>query len=465
MQPDGAVCLFSCKKEEETGKLKVVATIFPLYDFAREIGGDFVSIKLLAADHSYEPSPQDMIAIKNADVFLFIGGESDNWAKKLSGKNVVNFIDKNEHDEHIWTNPKIAIEMVKKIAEVFSEKDTLNRDFYMKRNAELAANLTVLDSVFTDVVQNAIRKTIVFGDRFPFERFAKEYGLKHHAAFPGCSHSTEPSAAKVAFLIDKVKKEKIPVVFHIEFSNEKIANTIVEATGAKKMLMHSVHNVNDTSESYLKLMRQNAEALREALLNAEIHRDYNFTGAILFNVFDDRLEIMSLGGLVRGLNKETILRGVSESRNDKLAKVFFRLGYVEAYGTGIPRMFIAYKETKLQPTIEIFDQAFNIVLPNMNYAKQRPNIAESSNNTYNIVLSEVSYAKAEQEDEMYMLSDNEKAILSYLKKNKPITKEQAADIIKKKPDTAYRLLEKLVVSKYLKAKRNGRKMEYRLSGK
>jgi len=262
-----SLCLFSCKKEQEAaGKLKVVTTIFPLYDFAREIGGDFVSIKMLASGHSYEPSPQDMIAIQNADVFLFIGGESDEWVKKISDG--IKFIDEHgehEHDEHIWTSPKNAIEMAKKIAEAFSEKDSLNRDFYMKRSEEFSANLAALDSTFTDIIQSATHKTIVFGDRFPFEHFAEEYGLEHHAAFPGCSHETEPSAATVAFLIDKIKAEKIPVVFHIENSNENIANAIAEATGAKKMLMHSVHNVSDTNESYLSLMKKNAETLKEAL--------------------------------------------------------------------------------------------------------------------------------------------------------------------------------------------------------
>ncbi|MCL2599563.1 MAG: putative DNA binding domain-containing protein [Treponema sp.] len=184
----------------------------------------------------------------------------------------------------------------------------------------------------------------------------------------------------------------------------------------------------------------NEQAVREALLNAVIHRDYNFTGSILFNMFDDRLEIMSLGGLVRGLSKEVILRGVSESRNDKLGRVFFRLGYVEAYGTGIPRMFSAYQRTGLQPSIEIFDQAFNIVLPNFNYAK------------------------AKWESGLDALSEGEKKIMAYLQTNAPITKELAAGLIDKKPDTAYRLLEKLVAAGYLEARRNGRKAEYSLVG-
>jgi len=182
----------------------------------------------------------------------------------------------------------------------------------------------------------------------------------------------------------------------------------------------------------------NEQAVREALLNAVIHRDYNFTGSILFNMFDDRLEIMSLGGLVRGLSMEVIMRGVSESRNDRLGRVFFRLGYVEAYGTGIPRMFSAYQKTGLQPGLEIFDQAFNIVLPNVNYAR------------------------AKRETDIAALSDAEREIISYLKANTALTKEQAAELINKKPDTAYRLLERLVDAGYLEARKSGRKAEYSL---
>jgi len=283
--------LFSCKKESDSGKLKsdsdklkIVVANFPLYDFAREIGGDFVSITMLfASDHSYEPSPQDMIAIQNANIFIYIGGESDEWVKKIlnttlnSKLSTLYFLENEEsedhheedheedNDEHIWTSPRNAIDMAKKIAEAFSEKDTLNKDFYMERNAKFTKNLEALDSMFTSIVENSKRKTIIFGDRFPFKHFAEDYGLEYHAAFPGCSNETEPSAASVAFLIDKVKAEKIPVVFHIELSNESIANTITEATGAKKMLMHSVHNVSDLNESYLSLMKKNAEALKEAL--------------------------------------------------------------------------------------------------------------------------------------------------------------------------------------------------------
>ncbi len=140
---------------------------------------------------------------------------------------------------------------------------------YRENCAAYVEKLGELDAGFREVVQNAARKTLVFGDRFPFRYFVDEYGLRYFAAFPGCSTDTEASAQTVAFLIDKTKTEQIPAIFHIEFSNEKMADTISEATGAKKLLLHSCHNISknqlEAGVSYLELMRQNAAALKEAL--------------------------------------------------------------------------------------------------------------------------------------------------------------------------------------------------------
>jgi len=139
-----------------------------------------------------------------------------------------------------------------------------------KNSDDYIAKLEELDASFQKVVDEGVRKTIVFGDRFPFRYFVDAYGLNYFAAFPGCSTETEPSATTITFLIDKIKEEKIPVVFHIELSNQKMANTISEATEAKVLLLHSCHNISKDDfkkdKSYLDLMRQNVETLREALL-------------------------------------------------------------------------------------------------------------------------------------------------------------------------------------------------------
>jgi zinc transport system substrate-binding protein len=174
-----------------------------------------------------------------------------------------------EYDEHVWTSPKNAKLIVEKIAGVLKQRDASNAAEYEKNTSAYIAKLTELDASFQTLINGAKRKTLVFGDRFPFRYFADTYGLSYFAAFPGCSTETEASAATVAFLINKVRAEKIPVVFHIELSNEKIADTICGETRAKKLLLHAVHNVSkrdfDRGANYYDLMTQNIGSLREAL--------------------------------------------------------------------------------------------------------------------------------------------------------------------------------------------------------
>jgi zinc transport system substrate-binding protein len=174
-----------------------------------------------------------------------------------------------EYDEHVWTSPGNAKLIVQKIGEVLGQRDGANRTVYERNTQSYLAKLTELDQAFKQVMDGAKRKTVIFGDRFPFRYFADAYGLRYFAAFPGCSTETEASAATIAFLIDKIRAERLPVVFHIELSNEKIADILCEETGAKKLLLHAVHNVSkrdfDNGASYYSLMTQNIRNLREAL--------------------------------------------------------------------------------------------------------------------------------------------------------------------------------------------------------
>lgn len=279
------------------GKISVVATIFAPYDFAREIAGDKADITMLlppaSESHSYEPTPQDIIKIRNCDVFIYVGGESDSWVngilesidtEKIKLVTLMDCVDTVEeeivpgmeaedeeaaYDEHVWTSPKNAKLIVNKISEALCGADEANAAAYRQNTADYLEKLDTLDAAFQEVVDGAARKTIVFGDRFPFRYFADAYGLDYFAAFPGCSAETEPSAATIAFLIDKINEEKIPVVFHAELANENMALTISEATGAKVLLLHACHNISrddfQNGESYLGLMARNAEALKEAL--------------------------------------------------------------------------------------------------------------------------------------------------------------------------------------------------------
>jgi zinc transport system substrate-binding protein len=172
-------------------------------------------------------------------------------------------------DEHVWTSPINAKVIVASITGALCELDSVNADFYRQNAAEYSAKLDELDASFRLIAENANRNTVVFGDRFPFRYLADAYGLSYFAAFPGCSTETEPSAATVAFLINKVKSENIPVVFHIELSNEKMADTISEATGARKLILHSCHNVTrrdfESGANYLDLQKANVEHLKQAL--------------------------------------------------------------------------------------------------------------------------------------------------------------------------------------------------------
>ncbi|MDR0896316.1 MAG: zinc ABC transporter substrate-binding protein [Oscillospiraceae bacterium] len=174
-----------------------------------------------------------------------------------------------ELDEHVWTSPKNAMTITRAIADALSGADPVNAVTYQANAAAYIAELSALDAAFQSVVDTAARKTILFGDRFPFRYFADAYGLTYSAAFTGCSTETEASAATIKFLIDKVRAENLPVVFTIELSTGRIADAICEETGAKKGLLHSAHNLTRddfaAGVTYLDVMRQNIEALKEAL--------------------------------------------------------------------------------------------------------------------------------------------------------------------------------------------------------
>lgn len=293
---------------DSTGKVNVVATIFPEYDFLRQIGGDHLNLKMLVTPgsetHSYEPMPQDIKEINEADMFVYVGGDSDEWVANImdsvdqSNMKVVTLMDcvslveeetvegmmpdedegedegeddadAVEYDEHVWTSPKNAKLIVQKLCHNLCEVDPVHAADYQANTQQYLAKLDNLDQEFQNVVDHAARKEIIVGDRFPFRYFVDAYGLTYYAAFPGCSTETEASAATVKFLIDKVKEDQIPVVFHIEMSNEKMCNSICDATGAKSALLNAVHNVSkkdfEAGVTYLNLMEANVSTLQEAL--------------------------------------------------------------------------------------------------------------------------------------------------------------------------------------------------------
>lgn len=274
----------------------IVCSSFPPYDFARNIARGGAQVRLLlppgSDSHSYDPKPADIIAVQDADLFIFGGGESDEWVERIldsvdfpeentlamtscvktvneQAKEGMEGGDDGEVDEHVWTSPVNAIKICEKITDILCERDSENAALYRRNFSDYKEKLISLDDGFRDAVRGGVRKTLVFGDRFPFRYLADEYGLDWWAAFPGCAEMTEPSAKTVCFLIDKVRAEKIPVVFYVEFSNGKICDTIAGETGAKPMLLHSCHNLTaaefKSGIDYVDIMQKNIAAIKEAL--------------------------------------------------------------------------------------------------------------------------------------------------------------------------------------------------------
>ena len=293
------LCLILCgctaepEQTHDKSKLQIVCTSFPAYDFAREIAADRAELTLLIKPgsevHSYEPTPKDMIRIQESDLFICNGGESEQWAKTLitpelntiymmdcvdtveeSADGIYNAEDgEPELDEHVWTSPLNAIKISEEICNALCKLDTDNAEAYKTNFTAYKAQLMALDREFRQVIKNSGKHTLVFADRFPMRYFALEYGLDCYAAFPVCSSETEPSAKTVAYLIDRVREDKIPAVLYMEFSNQKMADVICEDTGCKKLPFYSAHSVSaeqfEQGVSYLDLMRINLNSLKEAL--------------------------------------------------------------------------------------------------------------------------------------------------------------------------------------------------------
>lgn len=293
------LCLMLCgctaqpEKPHDETKLQIVCTSFPAYDFAREIAGDRAELTLLIKPgsevHSYEPTPKDMIRIQESDLFICNGGESEQWAEtlitpKLNTIYMMDCVDTVEEstdgiynaedgepelDEHVWTSPLNAIKISEEICNALCKLDTDNAEAYKTNFTAYKAQLMALDREFRQVIKNSGKHTLVFADRFPMRYFALEYGLDCYAAFPGCSSETEPSAKTVAYLIDRVREDKIPAVLYMEFSNQKMADVICEDTGCRKLPFYSAHSVSaeqfEQGVSYLDLMRINLNSLKEAL--------------------------------------------------------------------------------------------------------------------------------------------------------------------------------------------------------
>ena len=303
--------LAGCGKQNDTNKtdkLSIVTTIFPEYDWVREILGDkadSAEITMLLDNgvdlHSYQPTADDIIKLSDCDLFVYVGGESDGWVndalKNATNKNrkVINLLDalgdsvkeeetvegmqeeeedheEKEYDEHVWLSLKNAKTLVDAISAALQELDPDNKDTYATNAAAYIEKLSALDAEYQKAVSAGTYKTLLFGDRFPFRYLVDDYGLSYYAAFVGCSAESEASFETVSFLAGKVEELKLPCVLTIEGKNHKIAETIVQNTAGKNQKILTMDSMQSTTSqdvargtTYLSLMAKNLDVLKEAL--------------------------------------------------------------------------------------------------------------------------------------------------------------------------------------------------------
>ena len=297
-------------------KISVVTTIFPIYDWVREVAGDQLAGMDLAmlldngVDlHSYQPTAQDILKIANSDLFIYVGGESDEWVDDVlaaapdSGVRVINLVEamgedikmeeevegmqhthdhgsshehhheeEEEADEHVWLSLRNAEKLVKIIAEAMAGIDDAHADLYTVNAAAYIEKLAALDEEYTKAVEASPVRTVLFGDRFPFRYLTDDYGLSYYAAFSGCSAESEASFATIAFLAQKVDELDLPAVLTIEGANHKIAETVAETSGHQNLKILTLDSLQRITaqdaalgRTYLGVMEANLEVLKDAL--------------------------------------------------------------------------------------------------------------------------------------------------------------------------------------------------------
>jgi len=290
-------CLFiliSCAAPDSDngGKIKIIATLFPQYDFARQIAGDKADVKLLlppgVESHSFDPKPADMLEIYNADLFIYTGANMESWAETIikgakndnlavldCSKNIelIQDDDDDEHehgaDPHIWLNPMFAQRMVVDITLALCSIDPDNADFYTQNGNDYNKLLQKLNDDTFEIINSAKRKVIVFGGRFSYIYFLTHYNLDYVTAYDSCSSQAEPSVSKVAEVIDFIKQNNIPCIYHEELSDPKVAKSIAKETNTECLLFSTAHNVTksefDSGVTFLDIMYMNLENLKKGL--------------------------------------------------------------------------------------------------------------------------------------------------------------------------------------------------------
>ena len=292
----------------EEKPLKIVTTIFPIYDWVRQIIGEQDADVTMLMDsgvdlHNFQPTAQDILTIAQCDLFIYVGGESDEWTEDVlktaqnESMTAINLLDvlgddvkeeeivegmeaeeeegeeeEAESDEHVWLSLRNAEKLVKVIAEMLAEIDAEKAEPYRVNAESYIEKLQALDAQYAETVDAAAYKTILFGDRFPFRYLADDYGLTYYAAFAGCSAETEASFQTILFLAQKVDELGLPAVLTIENPKTRIAETVVNATQNKNQKILSLNSMQGVTAqevkdgaAYLSLMESNLIVLRDAL--------------------------------------------------------------------------------------------------------------------------------------------------------------------------------------------------------
>lgn len=281
----------SCGKraEETDGKPVVVATLFPHYDFARNIAGDRMNVELLMSAgsdaHTFDPAVSDIVKMNSADIFIYTGNDMESWAHTfidtISDSTLIvdlsNGVEyershEGEHshaDPHIWTSPKNAIQMVNGITDALCSFDPEGEQYYRENAAKYTAQLETLSEELLYLAGNAKGKTLFFGGKFSFHHLMEDYGFSYMTLYDGCSESAEPSAKRLSQLTRLMKEESAKVIFYPELTQGKSAHAIAEETGARALLLHSCHNLSNddykAGEDYISLMQKNLQNIREAI--------------------------------------------------------------------------------------------------------------------------------------------------------------------------------------------------------
>lgn len=284
------------KSSDSNNSITVITTLFPVYDFAREIAGDKAEIILLLPPgveaHAYEPTPQDIVSVQKSDLFIYTGELMEPWVHKfvegvesdrpivVDASKGVKLLGSDEHDEdeeyehgeldpHIWLDPQNAIVMVDNITKGLVELDPENANYYQQNSEAYKQKLQELDAQISEAIPHLASKTIVYAGHFAFGYFAQRYGLSHISPYNGFAPDAEPTPQKVAELIDTIEESGVKAIYYEELIDPKVAKVISDETGVEMILLHGAHNVSkqelENGVTYLSIMEENLQKLKKGL--------------------------------------------------------------------------------------------------------------------------------------------------------------------------------------------------------